>query len=106
MPYFRKKKKKVADKILPQRVCIEIINIFLAGCIFDTLSKQFGLRSGTTKHPAWLGSKLFDTLLVLRKDFFKIFILKKVSKGQQKHETLPTMQREVILGSSVKYILP
>ena len=70
MPYFRKKKKKVADKILPQRVCIEIIYTFLTSGNFDTLSKQIGLGSGPTKHPAWSGSKLFDTLMVLLKDFF------------------------------------
>ena len=35
---------------------------------------------------SWSGSKLFDTLIVFLKDFFKEFILKKVVRWQQKHE--------------------
>ena len=33
--------------------------------------KQFGTRSGRTKCQAWLGSKLFDTLMVFPKEFFE-----------------------------------
>ena len=98
MPYFRKKKKKVADKILPQRVCIEIINTFLACCILDTLSKQFGLRSGPTKHLAWLGSKLFDTLMVLLKDFFlNIYLEKKSAKDSKNMKHYPPCKEKSFL---------
>ena len=39
------------------------------------------------------GSKPFDNLMLFLKDFFKKLILKKVSRRQQKHEKLPSMQR-------------
>ena len=37
----------------------------------DNLGKQFGLRSGTTTHRAWSGSKLFDTDGIPEKVFWK-----------------------------------
>ena len=37
----------------------------------DNLCKQFETRSGPTKCRAWSGSKLFDTLMVFLKEFFK-----------------------------------
>ena len=42
----------------------------------DNFFKQFGPRSGPTKCRAWSGSKLFDTLVVFLKEFFKKNILK------------------------------
>ena len=39
------------------------------------------------------GSKLFDTLIVLLKEFLKKLILKHISRRQQKHKKLPSMQR-------------
>ena len=51
-------------------------------------------------HTIWIqirtdrsGSKLFDTDNTPERVFLKIFILKNVSRGQQKHEKLPSMQR-------------
>ena len=36
----------------------------------DNHDKQVGPKSGSTKGQAWIGSKLFDTLMVFLKDFF------------------------------------
>ena len=41
------------------------------------ICKQFGPRSGPTKCHARSKSKLFDTLIVFLKDYFKKMILKK-----------------------------
>ena len=38
---------------------------------YDNLYKQFGPRSGPTKHWAQFGSKLFDTMLVFVKESFE-----------------------------------
>ena len=35
------------------------------------ICKQYGPRSGATKHRAWSGSILFDTLMVFQKEFFE-----------------------------------
>ena len=63
----------------------------LASCYFlssaDNLCKQFGLRSGPSR------SKLFDTLIVFLNFFLENFNFEKVSRRQQKHEKLPSMQR-------------
>ena len=40
------------------------------------------------------GSKPFETLLVILKEFLKKIIFKKVSRQQQQHEKLPAMQRD------------
>ena len=37
----------------------------------DNLCKQFGTRSEGTKHQAWSGSKLYDTLRVFLKYFYE-----------------------------------
>ena len=37
----------------------------------DKLCKQFGPRSGPTKRRAWSGANLFDSQMVLLKEFFE-----------------------------------
>ena len=41
----------------------------------NNFCKQCGPRSGPTKRRAWSGTKLFDTLMVLLKEFLKKLIL-------------------------------
>ena len=49
------------------------------------LCKQFWPRSGLTKCQAWSGSKLFNTLMILLKEFFeKGDYLKKIYRHQKK----------------------
>ena len=55
----------------------------------DNLCKQFGPRSGWTKRQAWSGSKLFDILMVLVKDFLKKINLKNNPRMMKKHAKLP-----------------
>ena len=60
----------------------------------DNLGKQFGPRSGPTKCQALSGSKLFDTLMVFLKEFFKkVDFEKKSADNKKKHENLPRRQR-------------
>ena len=42
----------------------------------NNLNKQFGPRSGPTECQFWSGFKMFDTLIVLLKEFFDNFFLK------------------------------
>ena len=58
----------------------------------DNICKQFGLRSGPTKCRAWSGSKLFDTLMVFLKEFFKKADSEKNQQTTKKHEKLPSRQ--------------
>ena len=70
----------------------------------DNLCKQFRPRSGKTKHWAWSGSKLFDTLRLFLKDFLeKVNFFKKNPQTTKKHAELPSMQRAKAsgLGGSV-----
>ena len=61
----------------------------------DNLGKHFGPRSGPTKCQALSGSKLFDTLMVFLKEFFKKvdFEKKNQQTTKKKHENLPRRQR-------------
>ena len=63
----------------------------------DNLFKQFESRSGPTKCRSCSGPKLFDSLIVFLKEFLKKIILKKVSRQQQKHEKLPSLQNSFIM---------
>ena len=57
------------------------------------LCKQLEPRSGRTEHWSQSGSKPFDTLIVILKEFFEKLILRKVSRRQQqKHEKLSSMK--------------
>ena len=47
------------------------LNSLLLVSSANKICKLFGLRSGLTKCWAWSGSKLFDTLIVLLKEFFE-----------------------------------
>ena len=50
----------------------------------DNIYKQLGTRSGPTDSPAWSGSKLIDTLMIVfLKDFFEKNNLDKISKQQK-----------------------
>ena len=77
-----------------------MINSFLAGGDFCrlliTFCKQFGPRSGPT-----VGPDLDLNCLTLEKNScifcVKKLFLKKVSRRQQKHEKLPSRQREDVL---------
>ena len=55
----------------------------------DKLCKQFGPRSGPKKCRAWSGSKLFDTLKVFQKEFFKKFTFRKTSRWQKSMRNYP-----------------
>ena len=46
------------------------LNLFLTGGDCHLTIKRFGPRSGLTERRSWLGSKLFDTLIVFLKDGF------------------------------------
>ena len=56
------------------------LTLYLLVSSADNLCKQFGPRSGAT---FLSGSKLFDTLMVFPKDFFKKLILKKITRRQK-----------------------
>ena len=58
----------------------------------DNLCKQFRPRSGQTECRAWSGSKLFDTLMVFQKEFFKKVDFEKNQQTTIKHAKLPRMQ--------------
>ena len=49
----------------------------------------------TARTRSWSGSKPFDALIVFLKEFFFIW-RKKVSRWQQKHEKLPSLQRVTV----------
>ena len=72
----------------------------------DKLCKQFGPRSRPTEP----GSKLFDILIVLAKELFEKvnfeLILKKISRCQQRHEKLHSMQRVNIQKKFCNFIHP
>ena len=98
----------VGDYIFHNRVkrWYKEVNSSLAGSIFVicsavNLCKQFGPRSRPTECRSWSGSKAFDTLIVFLFFFlfffFKKLILRKVSRGQQKHEKLHSRPRVKIL---------
>ena len=55
----------------------------------DDLCKQFGPRSGPTKCRAWSGSKLFDTLMIFLKEFFKKVNFEKNQQTAKKHAKSP-----------------
>ena len=90
-----------------------VFNSFLASSDLssaDKLCKQSGPRSGPTEHHVVIicvvsnpiadscnklsKSKSFDTMIVFLKEFFEKvnLISKKVSRGKQKHEKLPSNQ--------------
>ena len=52
-------------------IYIKTTTLYLQVSSADNLCKQFGPRSGPTKHRAWSESKLFDTLVVFLKVFFE-----------------------------------
>ena len=56
----------------------------------DNLCKQFGPRSDPTKCRAWSGSKLFDTLMVFLKEFFKKVDFEKIHQTTKKHAKFNT----------------
>ena len=53
------------------------LTLYLLMSSADIFCKQFGTRLGSTKHRAWSGSKLFDSLMVF---LFFCFFLKKISR--------------------------
>ena len=57
------------------------------------ICKQFESRLGLTKGRSRSGSKLFGTLIVLLKEFFKKVHFEKNQQTTKKHEKLPTMQK-------------
>ena len=59
----------------------------------DNLCKQFGPRSGWTKHWAWSGFKLFDTLIVFLTDFLDNVNFEKKQQIAKKPAKLPSIQR-------------
>ena len=59
----------------------------------DKFCKQFGPRSGLTKSQALSGSKLFDTLMVLLKEFFKKVDFEKNQQTTKIPQKIPRRQR-------------
>ena len=80
---------------LPSRQRVGLLEPFA-----DNLCKQFGFRSGPTKCRAWSGSKLFDTLMVLLKEFFEKVEFEKNQQTTKKHAKLPSRQRVGLLEPS------
>ena len=68
-------------------------NTILTLCLLvssaDSLCKQFGPRSGPTKCPAWSGSKLNGTLMVILKEFFEKVDSEKISRRQKSMQNYP-----------------
>ena len=62
----------------PSALCLLVLSA-------DNLCKQFGPRSSPTKHRVWSGSKLFDTLMVFLKEFFKKVNFEKNKQTTKKH---------------------
>ena len=58
----------------------------------DNFCKQFGPRSGLTKHRPWSESILFDNMLVFLTKLFENVLLKNQQKTK-KHAKLTSMQR-------------
>ena len=50
----------------------------------DNLCKQFGPRAGLTKCRSWSGFELFDTMIVLLKEFFEKVHFEKNSADDKK----------------------
>ena len=71
---------------------VSYLTLYLLVSSADNFCKQFGPRSRPAKCRAWSGSKLFYTLMV-KKNFLKQLILKKISRLQKEHEKIPRMQR-------------
>ena len=59
----------------------------------DHLCKQFGPRSGPKKCRACSGPKIFDTQMVLLKEFFEKVNFEKKSADDKRHAKLPGRQR-------------
>ena len=60
----------------------------------DNFCKQFGPRSGPTKRRACSGSKLYDTLMVFLKEFFKKIVdFGKKQQTSKKHAKFPRRPR-------------
>ena len=66
---------------------------FITHCLLVSsahhLCKQFWYRSGPTKCRAWSVSKLFDTLMVFLKEFFKNVNVEKISRRQKIMKNFP-----------------
>ena len=71
----------------------ELLTLCLLVSPADNLCKQFGPRSGPTKCQAWSGYKLFDTLMVLLKEFFENVDFEKNQQTEKKRALLPSRQR-------------
>ena len=56
----------------------------------DNLCKQFGPRSGLTKCQAWSGSKLFDTVVALLKEFFEKVDFEKTADDKKSMQNYPS----------------
>ena len=87
-------KTSVEDRHILNVSAFFLLSLCLLMSSADNLCKQFGPRPGPTKCRACSGSKLFDTLMVFLKDFFKKLILKNVSRRQK------SIRKRVILGAS------
>ena len=70
----------------------EYLTLYLLESSADNFCKQFGPRSGSTKCLALSGSKLFDTLVVFLKEFFKKVDFEKYQQTTTKDEKFPTGQ--------------
>ena len=67
----------------------EHLTLYLLASSADNFCKQFGPRSGPTKCRALSGSKLFDTLMVFLKEFFKKVDFEKYQQTKKKMKNFP-----------------
>ena len=65
------------------------LNLYLLVSSADNFCKQFGPRSGPTKCPAWSGSNLFHTQMVVPKEFFEKVDFEKKQQMRKRHEKFP-----------------
>ena len=73
-------------KVLSSTLCLLVTSA-------NNLCKQFRPRSGQTKRRARSESKLFDTLMIFLKEFFKKLDFEQKKLETKNHEKLPSMQR-------------
>ena len=75
-----------------------ILTLYLLVSSAENFCKQFGSRSGPTKHRAWSESKLFDTLIefLIKVDFEKISRQQKAGKNPRGQRVQHTGEKHYI----------
>ena len=91
------------------RIYLKIYNLPLTICLLmssaENLCKQYGPRSGPTTCRARSGSNMFDSLMVILKEFFKNVDLKKKSADNYKIKAPQALRNTPPLLGAPKVIL-